>query len=142
MDAAIAFLRSLAANGAAVEAGASADAAAAPTSPAAPISNEDRAAMADVNPRVSLVASDENDAVVGLALCRIAPQAGEPHCLQVKVSPQRPDLVRTLIDKALLKLHARGIHKCRIAIGDDEPNEVWHAARWLDHLPQDEPQAA
>ncbi len=123
MDAAIAFVRSLRGDGAAG-------------------AEDDRAAMAEVDHRVSLIASDSADAIIGLALCSAAPRVGEPYRLQINVSPQRPGLVRTLIDKALLKLHARGIHKCRIMLGDEEPNEIWHATRWLDHLPEGEPQAA
>ena len=129
MDAVIAFLRSLAGE-------------AAPSADAPPVTDQERQALADVNPRISLIASDGNDAILGVALCRAAQQPGEPCRLQIKVAPQHSDLARTLVDKALLKLHARGIHKCRIMLGDDEPNDIWHATRWLDHLPEGETQAA
>lgn len=128
LDAVIAFQRSLAGGE--------------PVSDAAPVTDEERAALADVNPRISLIASDETEAVIGVALCRAAPLPGEPSQLQIQVAPQHADLARTLVDKALLKLHARGIHKCRIKLGDEEPHDIWHATRWLDHLPEGESQAA
>lgn len=45
-----------------------------------------------------------------------------------------PDLVRTLVDKALLKLHARGVHKCHItAPAETADHDFLTTASWIRH---------
>jgi hypothetical protein len=86
----------------------------------------------------SLVAQEEG-AIVGAILCR---RDGAGRCtLQVGRNEQVTDdgLMRLLVDKALLKLQARGVHKCVIApVGPACERAFWSSLAWLAPGPLDE----
>ena len=87
-----------------------------------------------VRPRSSVLARDEQDAVVGGAFC-FGPRY--QLALEVVVSQQAdPALTRQLVDKALLKLRSENVRRCVIrttAEVSDEP--LWAAVRWSSAAP-------
>lgn len=81
-------------------------------------------------PRLSLLARD-GAAIVGVALCVVVP--GDGAVVELVVSGGLdPTHGRGLVDKALLKLRAEGLHTCRIHThGPDGAADFWAAANWL-----------
>lgn len=82
---------------------------------------------------MSLLAGDV-DAIAGVA---VAHEIGEGRIdLYVTFDEKLGDLVlaRRLADKALYKIHAHGVHRCRIApVGPADVREFWQQVNWLDH---------
>ncbi len=84
--------------------------------------------------RLSLIVSEE-DQTQGVALFH---RKGEStmHELAVMASSEQPQLLGLLVDKALSKLHAQGIHRCRVnLINHSEPQSVWNQSRWAGTQP-------
>jgi hypothetical protein len=74
---------------------------------------------------LSLIAG-EGETTQGVALCRMV--AGK--ACELVVVTLEPLMTQTLIDKAMAKLHARGIHKCRVSVLRGETGAVWEQTRW------------
>lgn len=91
--------------------------------------------------RMSLIASD-GDVVTGVALYREAAGSRGRELAVAAATNQQP-LVQALVDKALTKLHAQGIHKCKVAfLNREEPSLVWQQSRWAGTIAPDETAAA
>jgi len=82
---------------------------------------------------MSLLAGDAGQ-IAGVAL---ASEVGEGRIdLHVTFDEKLGDLTlaRHLADKALYKIHARGVHRCRIVpVGPADVREFWQQVNWLDH---------
>ena len=80
---------------------------------------------------LSLIAHD-GEQVLGALLCQA--DTADGYRLELSVTPEvdGPDLGRTLVDKALLKLHARGVHKCHITTPSETADQnFWTTASWI-----------
>jgi hypothetical protein len=90
---------------------------------------------------LSLLAK-QGGSIVAVALCC---RNGSEHRLDVvldRTAQDPADLARLLVDKALLKVQARGIHKCAIRVLADEPDALlWADAAWTG-TPEAPPQDA
>lgn len=89
---------------------------------------------------MSLLAVGDDDHVAGVA---VAHEVGEGRIdLFVSFDDKLGDLTlaRTLADKSLNKIHAHGIHRCRIIpAGPADVRAFWQQVNWLDHaLPKPE----
>ena len=82
------------------------------------------------HPSLSLVAQAE-DKIVGAILCGRHGNTATIHHIAIAPSHNSRDLTRQLIDKALMKLLARGRHKCKIAWSEDvDEHQFWESVRW------------
>lgn len=88
--------------------------------------------------QLSLVAS-EGDAIIGVALYRAAGDSRGRELAVAAVADHHP-LVQSLVDKAMTKLHAHGVSKCKVVfLNREEPLFVWEQSRWAGTLAPDEP---
>lgn len=86
------------------------------------------------NPGLSLVARD-GETIVGLVLCSKRGDRGCVNRLVVAESHKDQPIARALVDKAMLKLAAQGIHKCGLDVVDETSRQpFWEAARWAIHV--------
>ena len=78
----------------------------------------------------SLVAT-EDSRIVGAILCGVREGTGVVHRLLIGEGQDRDTLGKLLIDKALGKLIARGVHKCHIDLSEDESaRSFWDTVSW------------
>ena len=99
------------------------------------------------NSVLSLVAREDHK-IIAAILCKRDPVQGYVQHLAV-VEPHRNDaFVKLLMDKALLKLNARGVHKCRVMLNAaSQPQPFWEMVSWSvphsppPNAPSDEPRA-
>lgn len=84
---------------------------------------------------LSLVAADESDeSIVGVALACEVKVGGIDLYVGFDQAKGDLDLARQLADKALSKIHASGVHRCRIVpAGPADVREFWQQVNWLDH---------
>jgi len=93
----------------------------------------DAAGLADlirVNPGLSLAAR-EGGHVVALCLCVLEPDGG--YGAKIVLAPEHGQptiLLQTLIDRALRKLAARNVHKCRIDLPVTTDQDPWFNFAW------------
>lgn len=82
-------------------------------------------------PGLSLVAH-EGDEIVGVILCGGGDGRDRIHRLTVAESHQDGDVPRRLVDKALHKLGAAGLHTTQVAVADSaaDTRSFWHDVRW------------
>ncbi len=109
----------------------------------ASLSQDDLMALAcgqcPFNSVLSLVVRDKG-VLVAAILCRRDGQEGYLHHLAVLERYRKGQIIKMLVDKALLKLNAMRIYKCRIHVDQqyqDEP--FWEAVSWFD-TPEDDQQ--
>ena len=84
--------------------------------------------------KISLMAWDGETLVGGAVTCEV--DEGR-YDLYVGFDSDKADLelARKLADKALQKVHAQGIHSCRIIpIGPADCREFWQQVNWLEQL--------
>ena len=83
------------------------------------------------NSVLSLVAREDRK-VVAAILCKREPVHGYVHHLAVVESRRDDAFVKLLMDKALLKLNARKIHKCRVMLNtSSQPQPFWETVSWF-----------
>ncbi len=83
---------------------------------------------------LSLVARD-GDKIVGVILCGLEGKNGYVQQLAVVEDCREQGIEKMLLDKALQKLGARGVHKCRLTLqGDDDAGGFWASLRWPDNV--------
>ena len=108
------------------------------------LSQEDLTALAcgqcTFNSVLSLVARDGGK-VVAAILCRRDHQEGYLHHLAIQEPYRKQEIIQMLVDKALLKLNSRGVHKCRIKLDQTyQDSPFWETVSWFEHHP-DQPKA-
>lgn len=79
--------------------------------------------------RLSLIATEAEN-VIGVALYRSS-ETTHHRELAVAAAATAQPLVQELVDKALTKLHAQGIHRCKVVfLNPEQPQVVWQQSRW------------
>lgn len=82
---------------------------------------------------LSLVARDQGQ-LVGAILCEMRARQSWQHHMAMRQEYLETGLNKRLLDKALLKLTAHGVHHCRIRLAQGTPAKpFWGANRWIDH---------
>ena len=101
--------------------------------PDAPL--EDEAALEALlreNRALSVVAL-HGDTLVGALLCVRDGPTGCSNTLITEPSGADPQLVATLLGKALVKMASQGVHRFRVtAVPEPDVAAVWEALRWID----------
>ena len=93
------------------------------------------------NSVLSLVAREQGE-MIGAILCEMRGSEGCLHHMAIRQTHLDTGLSKLLVDKALLKLNARGIHRCRIRLAQGtQPKPFWDATRWVDFHDTSEEQA-
>ena len=88
---------------------------------------------------ISLIARDGGKLVAAI-LCRYDKQQGYLYSLAILEPYRNNETVKMMVDKSLLKLSARGVHKCRIPLDDPDPQApFWHTVSWFEKQKQDAP---
>lgn len=85
------------------------------------------------NPKLSLVAMDENGMLVGAILCGHDGRRGYIHHLAVRSDCRRQGIGRILVEEVLSRLRALGIQKCHLFIFNDNVSAIafWKSLGWI-----------
>ncbi len=85
------------------------------------------------NPKLSLVAMDENGMLVGAILCGHDGRRGYIHHLAVRSDCRRQGIGRKLVEEVLSRLRAQGIQKCHLFIFNDNVSAIafWKSLGWI-----------
>ena len=88
------------------------------------------AAPRGFEPTLSLIAR-QDDQVIAAAVCSTQRDSGEAHEIRITARSEDEALVRTLLDKSVLKLLSHRLHTFRVAAGEGELSaQLLNTLRW------------